>query len=81
MIPHFTALDQQLLFAQNSDKQAVSINIKWSYDDDYGYMWLTKNKKFNMLKNSVANTTSYHAGAYGTENYSYAGIVLSLIHI
>ena len=73
-----TALDQQLLFAQNSDKQAVSINIKWSYDDDYGYMWLTKNKKFNMLKNSVANTTSYHAGAYGTENYSYAGIVYDI---
>ena len=69
-----TDLDQQLLFADMADCGIVTVSLEWEDANDSGYMWLTKNKKYNFLNGKVENTTSYHAGRYGTENYSYAGI-------
>ena len=76
---HDTDLDQQLLFADMADGSSVTVSLEWEDANDSGYMWLTKNKKYNVLNGKVENTTSYHAGRYGTENYSYAGITYDVI--
>lgn len=70
-----TNLDQQLLFAEHSDKSAVSLDLDWSDDGGSGYMWITKNKKYNEKENCLQNMNSYSADIYGAENYSYKGIV------
>ena len=70
-----TNLDQQLLFAEHSDKCAVSLGLDWNDDSGSGYMWITKNKKYNEKENCLQNMNSYSADIYGAENYSYKGIV------
>lgn len=69
-----TSLDQQLLFGWTSPGDSIEVAVNWTDMEEYGYMWLTKNRNYDSTTGRSTHATGYNGDRYGTDNYSYAGI-------
>ena len=69
-----TSLDQQLLFGWTSPGDSIEVSVNWTDMEEYGYMWLTKNRNYDSTTGRSTHATGYNGDRYGTDNYSYAGI-------
>ncbi len=67
-------VDQTLLFSGAEKSDSVSMNIEWQEEQKTGYMWMAKNKAYDVIQNQFEHTTDYNYDRYGLNNYSYAGI-------